>query len=48
MMRKFASNQIANLTPMILFTMADLEEEEDWSVQDDIEDEDNERYFKEV
>lgn len=47
MVRRQALTQIAQLTPLILNTMADLDDDDDWANQDDLAVEDNDRleYF---
>lgn len=43
MVRRQAANAIRLLTPLVLEMMCELEDEPDWSLQDDAADEDNEK-----
>ncbi len=46
MVRKNASKYIPLIVPQILAMMVDLDDDPEWSIQDEIEDEDEERYNK--
>lgn len=43
MVRKQALPQVAQLTPLVLSIMADLEDDDDWGNQDEVSDEDNDK-----
>lgn len=46
MVRRQALPQVAQLTPLVLRTMADLDDDDDWANQDDLAVEDNDRYCR--